>query len=328
MAELIVRNLNHRYGERATVRDVDLSLRSGRVHALIGPTGAGKSTLMALVAGVVAPASGTVEERLQAGDESNGAARLGVVFQPAGLWEHMTAAQHLRLVLKPTGLGRSAREARVAHYLERLGLVALRDRVPAKLSSGQRQRLAIARAMVVEPRWLLLDEPLAHLDGSARNELLGLLRELLAGCGAGVLLITHLPGEAMAIADELSVMIDGRVVQTGEPEHVYRQPTDLEVARLLGGASELTGEVRGGVLMIAGVEALSGVSGPDGRRTLIVRAEDLAFTPDAQGPAEVRACRFTGGAYVLRVDVAGASVSVRSDRPIEPGTQGRVNWVN
>lgn len=325
MAELIARNLSHRHGNQATVRGVDLALSSGRVHALLGPTGAGKSTLMKVLAGLLTPASGTVEER--ADDEMNHTARLGVVFEPAGLWDHMTVAQHLRLVLKPSGLSAEQRESRITRYLERLDLIELRDRVPAKLSSGQQQRLAIARALAVEPRWLLLDEPLSHLDGAARIELLDLLGELLAQSNAGVLLITHLPNEAMAIADDLSLMINGRIVQTGEPAQVYREPVNLKAARLLGEACELTGEVRGGVLMIGGVEALNGVAGADGPRTLILRDAEVRFIPDNQGPATIKGCRFVAGTHLLRIGVAGVTVISRSNAVHQISTKGRLELV-
>jgi ABC-type Fe3+/spermidine/putrescine transport system ATPase subunit len=267
------------------LHDVSLDVARGRCTALLGPSGAGKTTLLWILAGLLTPDGGRLER---------GAGRIGMVFQGLGLWNHLTVERHLDVV----GATPSARE----RLLERMDLASLRQRRPAALSGGERQRLAIARALAVEPDWLLLDEPMAHLDGTAREDLFDLLREALASVtGAGVLIATHHAGEAMRLADDLAVLIEGRVVQRGTPEEVYRAPASLDAARALGPASLL-----------------------DGR---IVRPEDIAFLPDADGSSRVARCAFVGAAYLLRVVAGGddaTTVTCRSEIEITPGTRGRV----
>jgi sulfate transport system ATP-binding protein len=159
---------------------------------------------------------------------------LGIVFQEPALWEHLSAEQHLRLVLAGKTASAGERRQRARAALGRLRLEHLRRRRPGQMSGGERQRLAIARAIVAGPRWLLLDEPLAHLDHSSREELLEILRELLAGTGAGVLISTHEPGEALRLSDHLVILIDGAVAQAGPAMEVYRRPVNLEAALALG----------------------------------------------------------------------------------------------
>jgi ABC-type multidrug transport system ATPase subunit len=263
------------------LKDVSLTLERGRVCALVGPSGAGKTTLLWVMAGLWETDGGRV---------TRGPGRLGMVFQQPGLWDHLTVEQHLKLV----GADRGQRE----RAMERMRLTDLRRRRPGRMSGGERQRLSIARALAVEPAWLLLDEPMAHLDGPARSALFDLLRDALAGSNAGVLLATHHAVEAMRLADETAVLIDGRLVQHGPTEEVYRQPVDLAAACATGMASEV-----------------------DGR---IARPEQLIFTADPAGNAVVRRCEFAGSCYLLRVETGCADATVRCQRAVAPGTTGRL----
>lgn len=207
MPELIGENLAHRYGSVEALRGVDITLRPGSVHALIGPSGSGKSTLLMLLAGLIRPTSGRVLLR------DNGTMApvvkpppaLGMVFQPPGLWDHLTVEQHLKLV--------APREPQFGcEVLEMMSIAELRRRRPGELSSGQRQRLSLARALAARPRWLLLDEPLAHLDGQARTELVELLRKIFVKTGAAVLIATHQPDEVNRLCDTVTMLHEGREI--------------------------------------------------------------------------------------------------------------------
>lgn len=209
----------------ALFRDVDLALEAGRTIALLGPSGVGKTTLLHLLAGELAPDAGRIDR----------AGRLGVVFQEDALWAHLSARAHLEVV--------GATRAEAAALLARADLAALADRRPSSLSGGERRRLALARALAARPAWLLLDEPTAQLDGPARERMLALLRDGIGSTGAGVLLATHHAEEALAFADEIVVLRPGGIAARGAPEALWRDPGSIEVARMLGPAGLLDGAI-------------------------------------------------------------------------------------
>jgi ABC-type sulfate/molybdate transport systems ATPase subunit len=325
---LVGDNLCFRYGRRAVLRAGRVEVVPRRVRALLGPTGSGKTTLLWLLAGVLKPHEGRV---VLAGDDGAEPAELrrgelGMVFQHAGLWEHLTVEAHLKLVLAGAGLARAERRRCIEDILRRTRLAELRRRRPGQLSGGERQRLSLARALVVRPGWLLLDEPLAHLDGAARQEVFDLLRTALADTQAGVLLATHNAAEALRIADDVLILLEGRLVQSGPTEQVYREPVNLAVARVLGDAGELRGRVERGTLYADGAAILDGLDGElTGEQALILRPEDVTFEADGDGPARVRRCELTPGGWRLTVAVAGMELPVFSRRPVAPETPGRLH---
>lgn len=261
------------------LKDVSLDVRPGRVCALLGPSGAGKTTLMWVLAGLW---------HADRGKMTHTGGRLGMVFQQPGLWDHLTAEQHLKLV----GASGDLRD----RVLEQMNLTSLRRRRPGEMSGGERQRLSIARALAVEPAWLLLDEPMAHLDGPTRRDVFGLLREALKQTGAGVLLATHHADEALRLADNTAVLIDGRIVQHGPARDVYNSPAGPAAAQATGAAGVFQGR--------------------------IVRPEHLIFTPHPAGDAAITHCEFVGPGYLLQVSVQETTVTAWSDQPREAGTAG------
>jgi ABC-type sulfate/molybdate transport systems ATPase subunit len=331
-AHLVAADLAFAYAGQAVLRGATLAVPAGRVTALVGPSGAGKTTLVWLMAGLARPAAGRVAVSPSDDPDAPGSrpfaprpGTLGMVFQTPALWSHLTAEAHLRLVLTGARLTGADRAARVQRMLARMNLDTLARRRPAELSGGERQRLAIARALVADPEWLLLDEPLAHLDGPAREGVFDLLRQALAGTRAGVLLATHDTAEALRLADLAAVLLDGRIVQAGPTEEVYRRPVSLAAARTLGPADEIAGLARGGALMRGETAVLDGLppkwSGP---RRLILRPEDATFAPDPAGPAAVLRCELCGGDYLLRVTAGDATLWVRRTEALAPGTRGRL----
>lgn len=201
----------------------------------------------------------------------------------------------------------------------------LRRRRPGQLSGGEQRRLAIARAMVVEPQWLFLDEPLAHLDGPTRLDLFSLLRDVLADFQPGVLLATHNPSEALRVANRVVVLLDGRIVQQGPAEEVYRHPVSLAGARVLGPADDVAGEALDGVLRRDGLVLLANLP-PSlrGPTRLIVRPEQLHFLPQPAGQAKIVRCEFAAGRYSLEVQIDHGCLTACSDRPVAPGTSGQL----
>ena len=281
------------------VEDASLEVPDGAVVAVLGPSGCGKSTLLRAVAGIEPVQHGRVawDGRDLAGTPTH---RRGfaLVFQDGQLFDHLTVARNVGYALQVrSGLRRAPGvDARVAELLELVGLPAYGDRLPGTLSGGERQRVALARSLAVEPRLLLLDEPLSALDAGLRERLAGDLQRILRESGTTALLVTHDHEEAFAVADRLAVMRDGRIVQQGEISEVWRSPADPATALFLGYAAVLDGPAAATVLAAAGLPA-----GP------AVALRRSALVADGDGPltGRVVSSRLTPEQVRLRVDVPG-----------------------
>jgi molybdate transport system ATP-binding protein len=218
-----------------------LHAENGEVVAIVGPNGAGKTTLLRAIAGLVPLDSGRVEVDGEVLEDSAAGVRvlpehrpIGVVFQDHLLFPHLSALDNVAFGLRARGEGRRQAREQASAWLQRVGLSDHAGRKPRALSGGQAQRVAVARALVTEPRVLLLDEPLAAVDASARVELRRTLRAQLAAYQGVRLLVTHDPLEAMALADRLVVMESGRLVQEGPIAEVTARPRSAWVAAMVG----------------------------------------------------------------------------------------------
>jgi putative spermidine/putrescine transport system ATP-binding protein len=241
---IALEGVGFRYGRvGAGVEDITLSIAEGELLAVIGPSGCGKSTVLKLIAGFFVPQRGVV--RFAGRDVTALSPRerdLGVVFQTYALFPHMTIAGNVGYPLKLRGIAADEARRRVEGALTMVGLAALADRLPASLSGGQQQRVALARALVFRPRALLLDEPLSALDASIRAEMRDEIRRLQRHHGIATLHITHDQEEALSMADRVAVMGEGRLLQVGTPQAVYRAPASHAVARFVGHANLLEGQ--------------------------------------------------------------------------------------
>lgn len=243
-ALLRIEGVTKRFGAQAAVDDVSLAIGRGEFVCLLGPSGCGKSTLLRLVSGLDAPTSGRI---LLDGADITGLPPhrrpVNLMFQSYALFPHMSVAGNLAYGLKGLGLGKGAIAERVAGLLRLVRLEGLGERRPETLSGGQRQRVALARALAREPRVLLLDEPLGALDRSLREETQAELRALQRRLGAGFVVVTHDPEEAMALADRIGVMEGGRLVQIGPAADLYERPASRFVAALLGDVNLVAGRL-------------------------------------------------------------------------------------
>ncbi|HEV7464983.1 MAG TPA: ABC transporter ATP-binding protein [Candidatus Dormibacteraeota bacterium] len=240
--------------------DVPVRVEPGEVVAVVGPNGAGKTSLLRALAGLIPLDAGRVELDGEVLEEG-GVRRMpperrpvGVVFQDHLLFPHLSALDNVAFGLRMRGVSRSDARRRAASWLERVGLAGHAAARPRALSGGQAQRVALARALVTEPRLLLLDEPLAAVDASARVELRRALRTELAAHPGARLLVTHDPLEAMALADRLLVLENGRLVQEGPIAEVTARPRSAWVAAMVG-LNLFRGSVEAGVMRV--------VDGPD-----------------------------------------------------------------
>jgi molybdate transport system ATP-binding protein len=219
--------------------DVEIQVADGEVLAVLGPNGAGKSTLLRVLAGLLPPDGGSVVldgSEVWDGAEHVPAHRrpLGMVFQDHLLFPHLSVTENVAFGLRTRGVGKALARTTADAWLARVGLEGLGGRRPGQLSGGQAQRAALARALVGDPRVLLLDEPLSALDARTRLTVRAELRRHLAEFAGSTVLVTHDPVDAMALADRVVVVEDGRVVQAGTPAEVNRHPRTDYVARLVG----------------------------------------------------------------------------------------------
>ena len=316
-ATVAVRDLWHRYDGPAgpwTLRGIDLELAAGELVGLLGPSGCGKTTLLRLIAGFERPSQGSVhlQQRPVAGNghwlppERRG---IGMVFQDYALFPHLTAWQNACFGLRP-----GQDDSRAAWLLELLGLKGLELRYPHQLSGGQKQRLALARALAPAPKLVLLDEPFSNLDVEVRLRLRSELSSVLQVCGATGLIVTHDPGEALAICDRVAVMRDGELHQCASPRALVDAPASPFVGRfvLQGNLVPLDGPMHCLIGPLEGDSPLTGSGpGPD-EQLLLVDPALIRLQPDPQGEATVMGREFLGQAWQYRVQQGPCDLRVNA----------------
>ncbi|MFO7280798.1 MAG: sulfate ABC transporter ATP-binding protein [Thermoanaerobacterales bacterium] len=239
-----VRHVSKRFGDFVALDDVSVSIPTGQLTALLGPSGGGKSTLLRVVAGLEQADSGTVEiEGVDATHLRPQERNVGFVFQHYAAFKHLTVARNIAFGLEVRRRPKAEVRRRVQELLELVHLEQFADRLPSQLSGGQRQRMALARALAVEPRVLLLDEPFGALDAKVRKELRDWLRRLHEEVHVTTVFVTHDQEEALEVADEIVVIDAGRVRQVGTPDELYDSPADDFVMRFLGPVTQLGGDL-------------------------------------------------------------------------------------
>ena len=283
------------------VVDADVELEAGQVLAVLGPSGSGKSTLLRALAGLEQPSAGTV---VLDGQDLAGVPThrrgIALMFQDGQLFGHLDVARNVGYPLRLRHTPAREIGRRVDELLDLVGLPGLGSRGIAGLSGGERQRVALARALAVQPRLLLLDEPLSALDRGLRERLAGDLREILVAAGTTSVLVTHDQEEAFAVADRMTLLRAGRVVQSGSLQQVWAAPADAEAARFLGYAEVLV-EASARRMLAAGGEPV-----PVGHEpVLALRRSALTVSDDGALAGRVVAVRATPDVVRLTVHVDG-----------------------
>ena len=232
---LELRSINKKFGDRDVLRNFDLSVADGECVALLGPSGCGKSTALRLIAGLDDPDQGSISingENVVAIPAER--RRVGMVFQSYALFPHLNVRKNLELGLRIRGSRAAERDERISNILEVLQLQNQAEQLPSQLSGGQRQRVALARALLRDPLVYLLDEPMSNLDAQLREELRPELKRLMIGGSQPVVYVTHDQQEAMALADRIALMRNGRIEQIGTPQELYHRPETVVVAQFIG----------------------------------------------------------------------------------------------
>ena len=244
-AEVRLENIGKRYGDQWVVRGVSLRIGRGEFYTFLGPSGCGKTTLLRMVAGFTSPDEGWVYLDERAVNQVSPWERdIGMVFQNYALWPHLTVFENIAFGLRERKLPRRAIETRVAHVLDQVDLKGVEKRRPSQLSGGQQQRVALARTLVIQPRVLLLDEPLSNLDAKLRVEMRLELLKLQRGLGLTTIYVTHDQEEALSLSTRIAVINVGKIVQEGKPREIYEQPADDFVAAFVGQSNLFAGTVR------------------------------------------------------------------------------------
>lgn len=330
-AMLRLHEISLTFHENPVLREVSFAADPGVVTALMGPSGAGKTTCLRLLAGLEKPSSGEIHfgEEIFSSQEillPPKQRRVGYCFQDDALWPALTVKDHLRVPLINSTLTPRSREERMHELLECFHLDTLKNRYPGQISGGEQKRLAFARALVCDPDILLLDEPLSSVEGTLREEIIKWIRSFRRP-GRVILFVTHQLGEVFALADHIVLLDQGRVLQSGTVQEVYHAPLSRSAAELLGYRNFFPAEIRDGYLHtpFGSCENASKMTG----KLAAFLPEDLYVWPDEEGKAIAEVVQFAGAGY--RIDVRmeetlyqaispsevkpGASVSIKMRRP-------------
>ncbi len=318
------------YGEHKVLNNINLNIKPGEFFALLGPSGCGKTTLLRLIAGFTQAGKG----RVLVGDRDIShlppwKRDVGMVFQSYALWPHMTVARNVAFGLEERRIAKSDITRRVTASLDLVGLAQLAERRPSQLSGGQQQRVALARTIAIEPKILLLDEPLSNLDAKMRVQVRRELRELQQRLGLTTILVTHDQEEANTICDRVAVINAGEVQQVGTPAALYEAPANLFVANFLGTANIITGRITGSDTSRA-FEAGGGLripvpphaAIPDGAK-MVFRPQDVVIVSDKEtssGPAiggKISFREFLGAS--VRYGVRAGTTEIAVDAPFRTG---------
>ncbi|MGI9658325.1 MAG: ABC transporter ATP-binding protein [Gaiellaceae bacterium] len=310
MSGLVCRDVVASPGGHTVLRRASLSVPRGQRAVLVGPSGAGKTTLLRTIAGLEALAEGSISldgnqiDRLPANQRGT-----AVVFQEPRLLPHLGLVENVAFGLRLAGVRKKRRSERARQLLSEVGLAGLGDRDIRGLSGGEQHRVALARALCVEPDVLLLDEPLASVDPNRRESLRALIVALQETRQLTTLFVTHDRAEAAELGQTVAVMLEGTVVQQDEPEVLFERPQSPAVARFFGSANLLRGVVERGELTIG--NAAVEVHGPDGPATFTIRPERVVIDSSARLRLTVTDSTYLGTTVRLQLEGEGLSLEAR-----------------
>jgi ABC-type Fe3+/spermidine/putrescine transport system ATPase subunit len=328
-----LRGLAKRFGNYDAVLPIDLDFDEGDFLAILGPSGCGKTTLLKMLGGFVEPSEGTIVISGQDVTRLPPEKRpTNMVFQGYGLFPHMTVRQNVGYGLRIAGRPRAEVDARVSDMLKLVQMDAFADKAPPQLSGGQQQRIALARALIMRPKVLLLDEPFAALDLKLRHAMQEELRRLHKEIGGTFVFVTHDQAEAMSLATKVVVMSAGRLEQVGTGEEIYLRPKTQFVSTFVGEANFLKASRKQGKVVIPGAFAFED-DGSDGDVLIGVRPEKVRLGAAAES-CEYRFHGIVGervflGAqvqYAVRLDSGETFTACLQDGAIKAGEGVTIGW--
>ena len=317
-AFLSLKNLRIAYGDSVAVPNLSIDIHKGELLALLGPSGCGKTTTMRAIAGLLTPVSGQImlDGKTITSTPANRRG-IGLVFQAYALFPHLSAFENVAFGLRMQKLPSPEIKARTMAGLELVSMAGFAHRKPAELSGGQQQRLALARSLVVNPKLLLLDEPLSNLDAKLRLEMRAELQRVQKETGVTMIFVTHDQAEALGLADRVVLMREGEIEQIGSPPEIYGQPNSLFAADFMGFENIFkieNNQIEGpaGMLPLAFKTTARHLAWRPG--DIFLGARKSARTPF---PATVEAVAFAGGhrEYILSSQIGNISLHQSVDEP-------------
>jgi ABC-type Fe3+/spermidine/putrescine transport system ATPase subunit len=324
------RAVSKKYGAHTAVESLDLQINEGEFFCLLGPSGCGKTTTLNLIGGFAEASTGEIRIRGELVNRTPPHRRkVNTVFQSYALFPHLNVRDNVAFGLRMAKVPRGEADSRVLEALQLVALEAYSDRYPAQLSGGQQQRVAVARALVNRPAVLLLDEPLGSLDLKLRKRLQVELSQIQREIGTTFVFVTHDQGEAMAMADRIAVMNEGRVEQIGTAKEIYRQPASRFVADFIGESNFIPVEWRDGAVVTSRdrIPLASPHTTESGSGSLMVRPESVRLTPASPNDpgllGTVVKVSFLGSFTRASVVCPAADDPIIVDMPTDPNEQVR-----
>ena len=352
MPDLKLTNITKRFDKSVAVDDLSLSIEHGEFVCLLGPSGCGKTTTLRMIAGFETANSGTIEldgmdiTRLPPQKRD-----IGLVFQSYALFPHKTAAENVGFGLKMRKLPRADIDSQVKKALELVRLGHVADRYPRQMSGGQQQRVALARALAIRPRLLLMDEPLSNLDAKLRDDMREEIRRIQKEVGITAIFVTHDQAEALALADRIAVMSEGRLMQIADPTSIYETPANATVDQFIGQVNALQGAIttvdgqstQAGIshVAIAGGRIISGLDRqiPVGTLVLAMVKHERVFLSRRQPvgenifPCQVEGRTYLGASIVYHCNLGDQAMTAAvpnhpAFEQFQPGEAAFLHWAS
>lgn len=286
MSGISIKNVVKKYGDNVVIPDLSVEIEEGELFTLLGPSGCGKTTLLRMIAGFNSIEGGDIyfnEERINDKDPSK--RNIGMVFQNYAIFPHLSVRDNVAFGLKNRKIEKAEIQERTDKYLNLMQIMQYADRMPSQLSGGQQQRIALARALVITPDVLLMDEPLSNLDAKLRLEMRTVIRHTQKNVGITTVYVTHDQEEAMAISDKIAVMKDGVIQHVGKPKDIYQRPKNVFVATFIGRTNIVPAKIEQGALVFEGGyrETIDILKNAEDQEVLCsIRPEEFVICPDGE----------------------------------------------
>ena len=331
MSTITIKNLTKSYGSVQVLKEFNEVFRDGEFVTLLGPSGCGKTTMLRMIAGFEVPTTGEIwiDDRMVSGGKTfipPERRDIGMVFQSYAVWPHMNVFDNVAYPLTIKHVAKADIRSRVAKILEIVHLSQYAERFPNQLSGGQQQRIALARALLAEPKVLLLDEPLSNLDAKLRESMRFEIKDITKSLGISVVYVTHDQTEAMAMSDRIFLINNGIVQQSGSPDEIYNHPANPFVADFLGKVAFYEGVADGGRIRLPAWNA--DLPYPEmehsGPVVVAIRPENILICNEQDGiPGVIERMYYLGDVCDCRVRVHEADVRIIADgfsfRDFKPG---------
>lgn len=305
-----LQNITKRYGETMILDGVSIQVKQGRLLSILGSSGAGKTTILKIISGLVRQDEGRVViNGIDISDCPVEKRNIGYVFQSPLLFPHMTVEENIRFGLEIKKWDSARTQARIAQLLKLLQIEGLEKRMPSMISGGQQQRVAIARALAPEPEILLMDEPFSSLDPTLRYEMGELIKEIQEKCKLTIVFVTHDRNESLALSHEIAILIDGKVAQIDNPKNIYYRPANKAVAQFMGACNFILGKIEAGTFY-SSIGALN-TDEEDGDKTLFIRPEQIRIDAEGKGFI-IKSCKSIGKEVIYTIGTENLDITVET----------------